>query len=94
MSKVQDDVQYLGEWNYESAHVENYAELLHVHSRCIQAYGLLECCYKLLTKQSESPYVIDLLHQVVDDQDGDEVDGYYVLEAISDLLVESGLLGE
>lgn len=55
-----------------------------------RALVLLKACKELLEKQNESPYVLNILEQVVY-YDGVECDGQCLLEDIEDFLLEFNL---
>lgn len=88
------DVEYLKDWNKDLALTDDEQEAIDVHNRCIRAYKLLSLCFSLLARQQHSPYVLNLLEEILVDADGDEYDGGYVFEEIENLLIESGELVE
>lgn len=88
------DVEYLKDWNKDLALTNDEQEAIDVHNRCIRAYELLTLCFSLLARQQHSPYVLNLLEEILVDGDGDECDGGYVFEEIENLLIESGELTE
>ena len=48
---------------------------------------LLKACMKLMSKQNDSPYVLNILEETVN-YDGVECDGGCLLEDIKDYLIE------
>ena len=87
------DIEYLKNWNKDLALTDDEQEAIEVHDRCIRAYELLSCCYSLLLRQQVSPYVLNLLEEILLDKE-EEYDGGCVLEEIENLLIESGELIE
>jgi hypothetical protein len=86
------DIKYLKDWNKDLEIMGDEQEAIEVHNRCIQALKfnvrakeLLEACVKLLNKQSESPYVLNLLDELIY-YDECECDGNCLLEDIENLL--------
>lgn len=94
MTGFNKDVEYLRDWNKDLALTNDEQEAIDVHNRCIRAYELLTLCFSLLERQQHSPYVLNLLEEILVDGDGDECDGGYVFEEIENLLIESGELTE
>jgi hypothetical protein len=87
-----NDIEYLKVWNEDLKEMGDEQEAIEVHKRCIQALKfntrakeLLEACIKLLNKQNESPYVLNLLEELIH-YDGCECDGGCLLEDIKYLL--------
>lgn len=54
---------------------------------------LLKACMELMSKQNDSPYVLNILEETVN-YDGVECDGECLLEDIKDYLIEIGELEE
>lgn len=87
-----NDIEYLENWNKDLSLFDDEQEAIEVHNRCIQALKfnsrareLLEAAIKLLNKQNESPYVLNLLDELVY-YDDCECDGNCLLEDIEILL--------
>jgi hypothetical protein len=87
-----DDIKYLKDWNKDLEMMGDEQEAIEVHKRCIQAIKfntrakeLLEACVKLLNKQTESPFVLNMLDELVY-YDNCEGDGGCLLEDIEYLL--------
>ena len=55
--------------------------------------ALLKACMELMSKQNESPYVLNILDETVN-YDGVECDGGWLLEDIKDYLIEIGEIDE
>lgn len=87
------DIEYLKNWNKDLALTDDEQEAIEVHNRCIRAYELLSCCYSLLLRQQDSPYILNLLEEILLDKE-EEYDGGCVFEEIENLLIESGELIE
>lgn len=90
--EVMNDIEYLENWNKDLNLFDDEQEAIEVHRRCIQALKfnsrareLLEACTKLLNKQNESSYVLNLLDELVY-YDDCECDGSCLLEDIANLL--------
>ena len=86
------DIEYLKDWNKDLEIFDDEQEAIEVHERCIQALKfsvrakeLLEACVKLLNKQNESPFVLNLLDETIY-YDDCECDGNCLLEDIEELL--------
>ena len=88
------DIEYLKDWNKDLSLTDDEQEAIEVHNRCIRAYELLSCCYSLLFRQQDSPFVLNLLEEILYDNEGSECDGGYIFEEIENLLIESGELVE
>ena len=88
------DIEYLKDWNKDLALTDDEQEAIDVHNRCMRAYELLSFCFSLFARQQHSPYVLNLLEEILVDGDSDEYDGGYVFEEIENLLIESGELVE
>lgn len=87
-----NDIEYLKNWNKDLSLFDDEQEAIAVHNRCIQALKfnsrakeLLEATIKLLNKQNESPYVLNILDELVY-YDDCECDGNCLLEDIEILL--------
>lgn len=87
-----NDIKYLEDWNKDLKLMDDEQEAIEVHERCIQALKfnsrareLLEACVKLLNKQNESFYVLNLLDETIY-YDECECDGGCLLEDIECLL--------
>ena len=87
------DIEYLKNWNKDLALTNDEQEAIDIHNRCIRAYELLSVCYSLFLRQQTSPYVLNLLEEILLDKE-EEYDGGYVFEEIENLLIESGELTE
>ena len=87
-----NDIEYLESWNKDLESFDDEQEAIEVHDRCIQALKfnsrakeLLVPCTKLLNKQLESPYVLNLLDELIY-YDDCECDGNCLLKDIKYLL--------
>lgn len=87
-----NDIEYLESWNKDLECFDDEQEAVEVHNRCIQALKfnsrareLLKAAIKLLNKQNESSYVLNLLDELVY-YDDCECDGSCLLEDITNLL--------
>ena len=90
--QIMNDIAYLKDWNKDLALTNDEQEAIEVHERCIQAMKfnaraetLLNACVKLLNKQNESGYVLNILEQIVY-YDECDCDGNCLLEDIENLL--------
>lgn len=54
---------------------------------------LLKACMELISRQNDSPYVLNILEETVN-YDGAECDGACLLEDIKDYLIEIGEIDE
>ena len=88
------DIEYLKDWNKDLALTNDEQEAIDVHNRCIRAYELLSICFSLFARQQHSPYVLNLLEEILYDNGGSECDGGCIFEEIENLLIESGELVE
>lgn len=91
-NQIMNDIAYLKDWNKDLALTKDEQEAIEVHERCIRAMKfnaraetLLNACMKLLNKQNESGYILNILEQTVY-YDECDCDGYCLLEDIESLL--------
>lgn len=87
-----DDIKFLKDWNKDLELLGDEQEAIEVHDRCIQALKfntrakeLLAACVQLLNKQLESPFVLNLLDELIY-YDDCECDGNCLMDDIIDLL--------
>ena len=90
--ETMNDIEYLESWNKDLALTDDEQEAIEVHDRCIQALKfnaraieLLNACTQLFNKQLESPYVLNMLEELIY-YDECECDGFCLLEDIEYLL--------